>query len=285
MTIYFGGNYIIAFLIILYIVSFEHHIALDKVTSINRTLDETLNDLDRTVNDRTMELQNINKELSDFTYSITHDLRAPLRSMQGFSSVLQDEYNEKLDESGMQIVNRIAKSAEKMDKMILDLLVHSKISQENTIFANLSLEKCIKEVIRINQDTIEQNKVKIDVKLPLQYVKGSQIILNQVINNLISNAIKFTDKIKDPKVIIWSVIRDDMIRLYIEDNGIGIEEQYFDKIFNVFEKLHTTEYPGTGIGLAIVKRGIEKMGGRSGVESKVGKFSRFWFELPTGHRV
>ncbi len=245
---------------------------------IEEELMVTLRDLDQKVNERTLELQNTNKELSGFTYSVTHDLRAPLRAMQGFTTILADDYIESLDEEGIDVINRIREAAEKMDSMIEDLLIHSRLSQKDIKLTNINLEKYFLNAIEINQVIISKKKIKIDLDITHEVI-ASETIIAQIINNLFSNAIKFTGP-GSPHIKIWSKKIEDTVRLYIEDNGIGIREEYFGKIFNVFERLHTTEYHGTGIGLAIVKRGIEKMGGNVGVESVVGEFTRFWIDFP-----
>lgn len=258
----------------------------ESIDRAEEELNQTLRNLDQKVNERTKELRIINQELSEFTFSVTHDLRAPLRAMQGFSSALIEDYQGVLDKTGRELADRIKKSAEKMDNMIQDLLIHSKISQKDAKLTNINLEKYINNANEVNKDIITQKNIVIDTNLPIKYVRGSKMIVEQVINNLISNAINFTDKNRSPRIKICSQLREDMVRLSIEDNGIGIEEQYFEKIFEVFERLHGEKnYPGTGIGLAIVKRGIEKMGGKFGVESKIGEFSRFWIELPQGENI
>jgi PAS domain S-box-containing protein len=257
-----------------------------KSIRTKQELNDTLRDLDQKVKNRTEDLQNKNQELSEFTYSVTHDLRAPLRAMQGFSNALVEDYHDVLDNMGVKMANRINNAAEKMDKMISDLLIHSKITQKDIRSTNLDLEKCVNDIIKAHEGVIKDNNIEINVDLSSRYVRGSKMILKQVINNLFSNAIKFIDENKSSKIKIWSEIRDHMIRLYMEDNGIGIEEQYFENIFKVFRRLHGEEqYPGTGIGLAIVKKGMEKMGGKYGVESIVGEFTRFWIELPMGDHV
>jgi signal transduction histidine kinase len=231
----------------------------------------------------TRELELKNQELSEFTYSVTHDLRAPLRSMQGFSEALLEDYQDVLDDVGTDMIQRINQSAVKMDKMIHDLLLHSQIIQRDDQVHKLYIENYINQAIVLNEEIIKENNIYIDVDLPVRHIWASKIILEQILMNLIGNAIKFLDKKKLPKIRIWSKTRENMVRLTIEDNGIGIEEQYFEKIFQVFERLHSEEeIPGTGIGLSIVKKGVEKMKGRYGVESELGEFTRFWIELPIG---
>ena len=231
----------------------------------------------------TRELELKNQELSEFTYSVTHDLRAPLRSMQGFYEALLEDYQDVFDDVGTDMIERINQSAVKMDKMIQDLLLHSKIIQRDHQVHKLYIENYINQAIVLNEEIIKEKNIYIDVDLPVRHIWASKIILEQILMNLIGNAIKFLDNKKLPKIRIWSKTRENMVRLTIEDNGIGIEEQYFEKIFQIFERLHSEEeIPGTGIGLSIVKKGVEKMKGRYGVESELGEFTRFWIELPIG---
>ncbi len=240
-----------------------------------------LTDLYQKVVDRTLELQITNQELSDFTMSVTHDLRAPLRAMQGFSSALKEDYGDKIDASGIEMIKRISQAADKMDSMIRDLLIHSKINQQDIKITKINLEDCLNQIIKEYSNVIDQNKIEVIFDLPSRYVHGNRLIIEKILNNLLGNAVKFTAQNRSPLVKVWTETRGSMVRLNIEDNGIGIEEQYFDKIFEVFERLHREdEFPGTGIGLAIVKKGVERLYGYCGVESKIGEFSRFWIELP-----
>ena len=231
----------------------------------------------------TRELELKNQELSEFTFSVTHDLRAPLRSMQGFSEALLEDYQDGFDDVGTDMIQRINQSAVKMDIMIQDLLLHSQIIKRDYQVYKLKIENYINQAIVSNEEIIIEKNIDIDVDLPVRHIWASKIILELILMNLIGNAIKFLDNKKLPKIRIWSETRENMVRLTIRDNGIGIEEQYFGKIFQVFERLHSEEeIPGTGIGLSIVKSGVEKMNGRYGVESELGEFTQFWIELPIG---
>ena len=238
---------------------------------------EHLQDL---VEERTAQLQETNAELEAFAYSVSHDLRAPLRAMQGFASILVEDYSKQLDDTGKDYIQRIITASQQLNNMILDLLTYSRLSRAEMKLKPVSLRKNILEVVKQLDTRIKEKNVNIIIKPPLPDVIGDNTILTNVISNIISNAITFAKDNVRPKIKIWSEIENNKIRLYIEDNGIGIEPKYQEKIFRLFERLHGMEsYPGTGLGLAIVKRGIERMKGNTSVKSKVGEGSTFWIEL------
>ena len=295
--------------------------------------------LEQKVKERTIQLQEVNQELEAFTYTVSHDLRAPLRAMQGLAQALQEDYSSYLDETGQQYTQRIVTAAARMDTLILDLLAYSRLGRSEIWLQRLSLDSAIAEVLKELQSDIQVAQAQITIESPLPIVKAHRTILVQVLINLISNAIKFVAADVQPQVRIWAEERvgeeggrlggqggvnsphtppqlptsppphlpisspphlptsppphlpisseistsEKWVRLWVEDNGIGIASQHQERIFRTFERLHGIEsYPGTGIGLAIIKRGIERMGGRVGVESQLGQGSRFWIELPQG---
>lgn len=236
--------------------------------------------LEELVNQRTNQLQETNAELEAFVYSVSHDLQAPLRTMQGFAQLLLKDYGSKFDIDGKEYTKRIIESSKYMNNMIRNLLAYSRMSRDEIRFMTVSLSKIIHEIRNQLESKIMKVHAEITIKPPLPSVKANKTILMEVITNLFLNAITFVQQDSKPKVNIWSEVHDRQIRLYIEDNGIGIAPEYQDKIFRIFERLHGIEkYPGTGIGLAIVKKGIERMGGSVGVESEPGMGSRFWIEL------
>jgi len=168
-----------------------------------------------------------------------------------------------------------------MDELILGLLDYSRVSREDIPKERVALNQAVQEAIRRRRDDLQMRKADIVVEEPLPDVLGHRDALVQVLSHLISNAAKFVAPGVDPHIRIRAERRDTIIRLWIEDNGIGIDPQYHDRVFGVFERLHKQKaYAGTGIGLAIVRKSMERMGGRVGVESEVGKGSRFWIELP-----
>ena len=239
-------------------------------------------ELEARVAQRTAQLEEINQELKAFSYSISHDLKAPLRAIQGFAIALQEDYAASLDELGREYTERLAASAQQMERLIQDLLTYSRLSRTEIQKQSVNLSLIVNKALEEHNSQITKIPAQITVDRPLLDVFGNQTILLQVINNLLSNALKFVDDDVQPKIHIWTELRENYVRLWIEDNGIGIKEQHQQRIFQVFERLHGNEaYPGTGIGLAIVKKGIERLDGKYGVESEFNRGSRFWIEVPT----
>lgn len=240
-----------------------------------------LNDeLERRVTERTHQLQAANAELQAFAYSVAHDLRAPLRAMQGFSKALLEDYSERLDDLGRDYATRVVDSAARLDEMIQDLLTYSRVGREEVACEPVSLARVVREALTLFGGTIEKTGAVVDVIEPLPDVLGHRLILAQVIGNLISNALKFVPQETSPRIRIRSETREARIRLWIEDEGIGIAPEHQARIFEIFQRLHgQSAYGGTGIGLAIARKGIERLDGEIGVVSEIGIGSRFWFEL------
>lgn len=236
--------------------------------------------LERRVEERTSELQEALKELESFSYSIAHDLRAPLRAMTGISELLADEFRGQLGATGADYTRRIADGARRMDTLIQNLLDFGRLTREELPMETVNVEALLLELLATMAPEIEERRAQVEVEGPFPDLLVHRITFVQVLTNLISNGIKFVKPGVDPRMRIRAERRDKYVRIWFEDNGIGIDPQYHDRIFGVFQRLHTgSEYPGTGIGLAIVKKAIERMGGRVGVESAPGKGSRFWIEL------
>jgi signal transduction histidine kinase len=216
-----------------------------------------------------------------FTYTVAHDLRAPLRAMHGFSQYLTEEYPGKiLDEEGMNALRRIMDGSRRMDALIQDLLAFSQLGREIVTLERVDLAPLVETVVKelVNG---QAGDADLKVERPLPAVQGNRTILSQVLTNLISNAVKFVAPGVRPAIRIRSEVRGAGHRLWVEDNGIGISPEYHVRIFKVFERLNRAEdYAGTGIGLAIAARAMERMGGKIGVESEAGRGSRFWIELP-----
>ena len=230
---------------------------------------------------RTQQLEEINQELKAFTYTISHDLKAPLRAIQGFATALNEDYGEDLDDLGIEYTERLVGSAQYMDRLIQDLLVYSRLSRSQIQLHSIDLSTVIIKARKALELEIEQSQARIIVANSLGKIWGNETILIQVVSNLISNAIKFVASDTVPQIEIESEIKADMVRLLIKDNGIGIKPEHQKRIFRVFERLHGNEsYPGTGIGLAIVQKGITRLSGKVGVESKLGCGSLFWIDLP-----
>jgi len=236
--------------------------------------------LEAFVAQRTDQLEAANKELESFAYSVSHDLRAPLRAMEGFASALLEDYAENLDETGRDYANRVVSAAQHMDILIQDLLAYSRLSRSALKPNAVSLDGVLGEVMHQLSSDIQKTDAQIRVERPLPEVMGDHATLVQVLSNLLSNAIKFVEPGVKPKVNIRAETLSNKVRLWVEDAGIGIAPEYHARIFRIFERLQGMEsYPGTGVGLAIVKKGLERMGGIAGVDSIPGRGSRFWVEL------
>ena len=226
------------------------------------------------------ELESSNEEYRRFAYVVSHDLRAPLRAMQGFSNTLLQRYSDKLDDTGQGYVRRIANAALRMDELIQDLLVYSRITTTDIQITRINLEESIDKALEQVEGEIKERQAHITIQRPLPQAFGNVSTLAQIVVNLVTNGIKFIAPEVKPDIRIWSEIFQDRVRLWVEDNGIGIEQENQEKIFQVFERLHGTEaYPGTGIGLAIVNKGVQRLVGHVGLESEPGSGSRFWIEL------
>ena len=272
--------------------------------------------LERQVQLRTNQLQTANDELEAFTYTVAHDLRAPLRGMQGLAEALLEDYRELLDELGQEYARQIVNSGQQLEELIQDLLAYSRLSRTDLSLQVVDLESAVAEAIATVQADAKSSGAQIKVRSPLFAVIAHRVTLVQAIANLLANAIKFVEG-ASPQVQIWAqeieIPQDGQtdgetarqweratvgqwensqltidscqlpartIRLWVEDNGIGIAGEHQKRIFRVFERLHGIEsYPGTGIGLAIVQKGADRMGGQVGVESQLGQGSRFWIQL------
>jgi signal transduction histidine kinase len=192
-----------------------------------------------------------------------------------------EDYGEKLDDAARDYLDRIVSGASRMDALIQDLLVYSRLGHTELSLGPISLKQLINEIVRQIGPEIKSKNAEISVADDLPEVVANKMALGQAIENLITNGFKFVPDGRQAKVRIEAQTIGKIVRLWIIDNGIGIPDEHHSRIFRVFERLHTADtYPGTGIGLAIVRKGVERMNGRVGLESEVGKGSRFWIELP-----
>ncbi len=222
-------------------------------------------ELETRVTERTSQLEAINKELESFTYSVSHDLRAPLRAMQGLAAALLEDYQEKLDAAGRDYAGRIVTAAARMETLIQDLLAYSRLSRLDLELRPVDLNTILADV-----------RTQLGVDLP---DRNGTVVIEGPIPPMV-DGLKFVSPGVTPRVRIHGEDRGPVVRLWVEDNGIGIAPEYYERIFRIFERLHGVEtYPGTGIGLAIVQKGVERLGGRVGLESAEGLGSRFWVEL------
>lgn len=250
------------------------------LTKARQKLERYAETLEARVAERTAQLQNSVNSLQNVVYTIAHDLRAPLRAMTGFTEALLEDCSDRLGAENQDYCRRIGAAAGKMDKLITDLLAYGQVANTPVVCSMLDLNREIDSAIYELKPTLGLTHAEVKVDKPLPTVCAEKNILHQVLMNLVSNALKFARPGVTPQLHIFAERRADHVRLWFEDNGIGIAKQYCDKIFDIFQRLHGEEIPGTGMGLAIVKKGMEQMRGHVGVQSEPGKGSRFWIEMP-----
>jgi PAS domain S-box-containing protein len=228
---------------------------------------------------RMQEREETNAELEAFAYSVSHDLRAPLRAISGFAAAMREDCAADLDERGLDYLNEITSAASRMNVLVQDLLDYGRVSRVDLTLNKVNLAEAVQQAAK---QLGEQRHGSLSIDVPADvFVEAHQPMLVQVIFNLLTNAFKFHQKNSVPEVRVFAERRDGRVRVSVRDNGIGIAPQHQERIWQVFERLHEREtYPGTGIGLAIVKRAVGRMQGSYGVDSDIGKGSTFWFELP-----
>ena len=248
-----------------------------KIELMTQKLNE---ELEQRVKERTSQLKILNQELEAFSYSVSHDLRTPLRIISGYSKILFEEYANELSDDAKTLLEGITKNTNNMSCLIDDLLEFSKLNRKEVALTEINFEKIFKEVFNEIPGSAIKDKVKINIsKLPV--VKGDKALLKQVAANLIANAVKFSSKVENPEINISAVTENSMAVFCIKDNGVGFDMNYSGKLFGVFQRLHKqNEYEGTGVGLAIVKRIINRHGGKVWAESELNNGSSFYFSLP-----
>jgi len=235
--------------------------------------------LERKVEERTARLRETISELQAFSYTVSHDLRAPLRAMQSYAEALKEDFGDKMDPGAMTYLTRIELAGYRLDRLIQDVLTYSRISQGGGQLHPVSLAKLVREIVEQYPNlAAAQGSIHVEGELPRVLAEESPA--TQCLSNLLGNALKFIPKDRTPSVRIYAEERGAMIRLWIADNGIGIAPADQERIFRMFERVgNEQEYEGTGIGLAIVRKAMERMGGAAGVESKLGEGSKFWLDF------
>jgi PAS domain S-box-containing protein len=233
--------------------------------------------LETTVAERTAKLRDTVQELESFSYSISHDMRSPLRAMQGFAKILDEECHDQLGQSGHEYIRRIIDAANRMDQLIQDILNFSRIARSELPLRPVNVDRLARDILQ-TYPNLEAPKADIEIQGTLPPVLGNEAALTQCIANLLGNAVKFMAPGVKPQVRIWAEQSEGGVRLFFRDNGIGIPPKAREKIFSIFQRL-SSDYEGTGIGLSIVKKAVERMGGKVGLDSEVGKGSTFWLQL------
>ena len=239
---------------------------------------EQVNQLNKNLHDNVAELRLANKELESFSYSVSHDLRAPLRAINSYAAIFQYEYAATLNEDAESLLSKIQKNAQKMGILIDDLLAFSKLGKKDVQKTEIDTKEMIDRIfLEINQ--LNPHKATIHIrKLPPSFADRS--LIYQVWFNLVSNAIKYSEQKAKPEIEMGGSIDENSTTFYIKDNGAGFDIKYVNKLFGVFQRLHSSsEFEGTGIGLAIVHRIINKHGGRIWAEGKVNEGATFYFSL------
>jgi PAS domain S-box-containing protein len=257
--------------------------AEEKIMQLNTSLMQLNASLEERVRKRTAELEAANKELEAFSYSVSHDLRAPLRAVDGFSRIVVEDYAERLDDEGRRILGVIRSESQRMGRLIDELLAFSRLGRQQMEVEPVDMQAMAREVFdELAAQEPSERHLKLDLH-PIPQVTGTKMMIRQVWVNLISNAIKFT-KGRDPGVIEIGALdgEDGRPVFYVKDNGAGFDMRYYDKLFGVFQRLHSdAEFPGTGVGLALVQRIIQRHRGRVWAEGEVNHGATFSFTIPT----
>lgn len=248
--------------------------ALASVRALNASLEAR-------VAERTAALAAANKELETFTYSVSHDLKAPLRGIDGYSQLLLEDHREQLDEEGRLFLDRVREGVTRMSQLIEDLLAYSRMERRDLYGVPLVLAHVVARVLDERRDELAARGVELDNRLGSETALADPDGLAMVLRNLIDNALKFSRDRQPPRLEIVATEGPESTILSIKDNGIGFDMQFRDRIFEIFQRLQRAEdYPGTGVGLAIVRKAMQRMGGRVWADSTPGQGATFFLELP-----
>jgi signal transduction histidine kinase len=239
--------------------------------------------LEERVAQRTAALEATNQQLETFAYSVSHDLKAPLRGIDGYSRLLLEDHADQLDEEGQLFLHTIRRAADQMRQLIEDLLAYSRLERRSLTTGRVNLQSLMEALVAEHDQEIEARDVEVRVDVPCRAVQADAEGMAQVLRNVFSNALKFTREVAEPEIVVGGRETEGACLLWVRDNGIGFDMRYHDRIFEIFQRLHRAEdYPGTGVGLAIVRKAMRRMGGRVWAESEVGEGATFYVEIPRG---
>jgi PAS domain S-box-containing protein len=260
----------------------EQRRAYAELAEARERLRSHADELENRVRLRTATLREANAELEAFTYSVSHDLRTPLQFVRGFAEAIRSDALDTLSPDNRDYLQRIIRAASRMDTIIQDLLGYSRLSRAEMQVIELSLDEVVSDVLMHHQAIIKQTCAVVTVQRPLPNACADHTGLFQALCNLVSNSLKFTRPGQPPEITIRAETTDHGVRLWVEDRGIGIDARHHERIFQLFERLHSNaDYPGTGIGLSLVRKAVTRMGGNCGVDSSPDTGSRFWIEFPS----
>jgi signal transduction histidine kinase len=253
---------------------------ITELREAREALAESHAELENRVEERTASLKEAIAQMEEFSYSISHDLRAPVRAMAGYAQATLDEYAERLDALGRAYLERIIRGSSRMDRLILDLLTYSRLARSEIQLERVPPGKLIQELLQQYRE-LQPPQAEVTVREPMHAVLAHEPSLNRAISNLLMNGVKFVARGTTPQLQVWTEQTNGKVRLWVEDNGIGVKPEHQRRLFGMFERVHQDPfYDGTGIGLAIVRKAAEKMGGRAGMKSDGITGSSFWIELP-----
>jgi light-regulated signal transduction histidine kinase (bacteriophytochrome) len=237
-------------------------------------------DLERRVEERTSELKAANQELENFTFATSHDLKGPLGRINSFATLLERNYRDRLEGDGLVFLELIRQNAMRLTQLVDDLLNYSRISQQRLDLQAIDVAKAVQAIVQDKAGDLQGSKAEIQIDLPQMTVLADPLAFQQALGNLVENALKYSSQAAQPHIEISGAVVGNRVQIRVIDNGIGFDMKYHDRIFEIFKRLHTqSEYTGSGVGLALVKRAVERMGGRIWAESAPGQGASFFLEL------
>ena len=261
----------------------ERHLDAARIYDLMQEVRRRADELEATVDRRTRELRESNTALEAFSYSVSHDLKEPLRSMAGLAYALGEDHASKLEDEARSYLSGIIDSAKRMDRLINNFLAYARLTRGDLPLSSVNLEQVLSDVRREFTPKLQAVHAQLEVASPLPPVCANRAALTQVVANLLSNSIKFVAPGTSPRIRCWSQDAGDCVRFWVADNGLGIAPEDREKVFEPFHRIHGGgKESGNGVGLAIVRQAIERMGGRVGIAAHDGAGTRLWLELQKG---